>query len=641
MVRYIALSWDHRSEKQAQWVTDRTERLLSSSCRWKRVFNRNGLAVLCILGGHAYQTLRYLPDDAGVMLGNAFELDPTDSLEVRFRPAPDRISAGNMISQQGVRAVIARYWGRYVAFASLLPQNSRLIIRSPATGLPCYRTMTPDGIAIFFSDIEAYSALPDSKLAINWNYISRRAAFGPSKTTDTALTDVFEVQDGQCAEHSASGCSQAYLWNPFTVATSKPLEKPDRAASALEATAIACAQAWSSCHPAIIHRLSGGLDSSITLAAFAASRESPRITCLNYYIPNIGASDERRYARLVAEAAGCSLVERSRPVLELRLESLFTLPFCVNPHPYVGHFDNLGFERELSHSTGATALSSGDPGDVLFCRYRLDLALIDMIRHNGLSRDALRFAERIAQIEGVSIWKALRKALLYRPGQGGELLLGSTNNAPRPLINPELPRFLRNQTRYEQHPLWPPPPDIPPGKLLQIMALMSFVALYTPIGGQFDDPEEVFPLMSQPLLEVCLRIPSYTHCLDGVSRGLARTAFARRLPADILTRFWKGRPGRRSKDIILSQAPLLKELLLEGLLIKEGILDRARLEDALSGQPTQSKCHSLHIFEHLLTELWLRSCFQQPHYSPIRLRDPHPPAHLLTTSVFALQRNTG
>jgi asparagine synthase (glutamine-hydrolysing) len=614
MLRYIAFSWNPRCERQLLWVKDQANRLLARTPSWKRVFNRNGLTVFCAGHNDSQRSLHQLPGAKGILLGRVFERGTDDFDCAQHKEAPESLAELDLSSPQGRYALTARYWGRYVALVALEPQNSRLAIRGPATGLPCYWALTRDGIAMFFSDAESYSAVPDFHFTVNWDYIRRRAVFGPSKTAETALSGVFEVQEGQGVEHSETGCHPTYIWNPFAVSLSKPLEDSEIAATALENTAIACAQSWSSGHSTVIHRLSGGLDSSVTLACLAASPAASRVICLNYHIPGIDTSDERVYARLAARAARCQLIERSRP-REFRLESLMTIPFSVNPHPYVGNFETLSIERELALATGATAISSGDPGDILFCRFHLDLTLIDMVQRCGISRRAIRFAERIAQIEGISIWKGLRKALVYRPGRAGPLLLESTGAAIRPLVHPELRDQVPNLTRYEQHPLWPPPKEITPGKLLQIMTLMSFAAQYMPLGGRLDDPEELFPLFSQPLVEVCLRIPSYVHCLDGISRGLIRLAFAKRMPPQVLGRIWKGRPGRQAKDLILSHAPLLKELLLDGVLVKERILDRALLEDALAEHPTKNQCHSLHILEHLLTETWLMSCNNGSHSS--------------------------
>jgi asparagine synthase (glutamine-hydrolysing) len=46
--------------------------------------------------------------------------------------------------------------------------------------------------------------------------------------------------------------------------------------------------------------------------------------------------------------------------------------------------------------------------------------------------------------------------------------------------------------------------------------------------------------------------------------------------------------------------------LLEGALVKSGLLDRALLEEALSASPSKSQVYPGEIFRHLDTELWAR-----------------------------------
>jgi hypothetical protein len=50
----------------------------------------------------------------------------------------------------------------------------------------------------------------------------------------------------------------------------------------------------------------------------------------------------------------------------------------------------------------------------------------------------------------------------------------------------------------------------------------------------------------------------------------------------------------------------IREILLDGYLIKERILDRKRLTGALSLTPTRDASHVSEIFGYLCTETWLQ-----------------------------------
>ena len=61
-------------------------------------------------------------------------------------------------------------------------------------------------------------------------------------------------------------------------------------------------------HASLLHRLSGGLDSSIVAGCLGRASTQPRIACYTYFNPH-GRSDERPWARLAAEHAGFEHLE--------------------------------------------------------------------------------------------------------------------------------------------------------------------------------------------------------------------------------------------------------------------------------------------------------------------------------------------
>jgi asparagine synthase (glutamine-hydrolysing) len=120
-------------------------------------------------------------------------------------------------------------------------------------------------------------------------------------------------------------------------------------------------------------------------------------------------------------------------------------------------------------------------------------------------------------------------------------------------------------------------------------------------------PEYVSPLLSQPVVELCLRIPSYVLFENGNDRGLARRAFAAEIPPEILSRQWKDRVQGFTESILLHGRTFARELLLDGVLVKQGLLDARKIETALSGRDARSTVSVGEILDHLVVEAWLRS----------------------------------
>jgi asparagine synthase (glutamine-hydrolysing) len=129
---------------------------------------------------------------------------------------------------------------------------------------------------------------------------------------------------------------------------------------------------------------------------------------------------------------------------------------------------------------------------------------------------------------------------------------------------------------------------------------------YSPFAER-DDPEYVCPLLSQPLLELCLQIPVYIHTAAGWDRALERRAFMDVLPSKIVQRRRKGSIGVAMNALLQTNLSLVRELMLEGLLIENQLLDRRKVEAALTGSNvTLSPMAAEIIGEHLSTEVWLQ-----------------------------------
>jgi asparagine synthase (glutamine-hydrolysing) len=88
---------------------------------------------------------------------------------------------------------------------------------------------------------------------------------------------------------------------------------------------------------------------------------------------------------------------------------------------------------------------------------------------------------------------------------------------------------------------------------------------------------------------------------------LARRAFEGDVPRQITRRFAKGRIDQNMRNILDANLPFVRELLLDGQLVRRGLLDRASLELYLSREhsPADFQYNEI-LYEHVSTEAWLR-----------------------------------
>src|SRR5262249_17303481 len=155
--------------------------------------------------------------------------------------------------------------------------------------------------------------------------------------------------------------------------------------------------AWASCYPDIVHRLSGGLDSSIVLGCLREAPSRPRITSLNYFAKGADG-DERRFARAAAAAAHCRLIERER-YAQFRLEALWGIAKCPCPSMYLGHVELGAAEGQLAREVGAGAIFGGGGGDPLFFQCQHTLAAVDYAYRHGPRVALWRIAQSAAKLE--------------------------------------------------------------------------------------------------------------------------------------------------------------------------------------------------------------------------------------------------
>jgi len=172
------------------------------------------------------------------------------------------------------------------------------------------------------------------------------------------------------------------------------------------------------------------------------------------------------------------------------------------------------------------------------------------------------------------------------------------------LVNRDLLEPSRWTERFV-HPWLRATGRVPHGKLWQTFLLTVPQVFYDPFA-RADDPERVHPLMSQPLMELCLQIPTYTLIAGGWNRALARLAFAQDVPRPIICRRTKGQGADHSRMIIQANVRFLREFMLDGLLVRAGLLDRTALERVLSGSSPGSDPASGELEDHLGTEIWAR-----------------------------------
>ena len=595
MFRYVGFSWDPAVAAQAA-VATRLEEAVWSIPDWQQALGGPGIRVFIIGRRPGVNDVYPLPSARGVILGRLFRRPGRQDgvAEVRLTDCE-----GEQVLQTRGRALVDDYWGRYVAVLRPDP-GSTLLLRDPSGTLPCFRQEI-DGVTVFFSWLEDFIALAPAAAQprVNWNAIAARLVLRQLGGRETALDGVEQVLPGQLTALGDGAPPPEPLWSAHAFARRAVHQEPDAAERELRRLVVACARDWSSCYGSILLRLSGGVDSAVLLGGLVAKPLATKITCLNYHSAG-SDSDERSFARLAASKAGVKLVERERNSTFL-LDDLLTASRVPTPEIYLGRLGSGRIDAEVADTHGARAMFTGVGGDALFFQIPCTWPAADYLSVKGFDRGFLRACLAAARLGHVSLLESIKHALAdQRHGTGPLQGWGEYTK----LMRRDALDSVRHPERYV-HPELVDAADLPIGKYNQFRALIDACSYYDPYLREAA-PELVSPLLSQPVIEFCLATPTWLLTQGGRARGLVRRAFAGDIPREIAARQSKGGMEEHVAAILGRNLAFARSLLLDGQLVRRGLLDRDKVEAALAGRLSALGGYPAEIHECIAVEAWLQ-----------------------------------
>lgn len=518
---------------------------------------------------------------------------------------PECVVVGGMFGDTGaaMRAgvrpdeIIARCWGNYLAIGMNAGGKPDWILRAPLGHLPAYRMCASDCIAFASHPDLLLRALGQSP-EIDWDFAIEHLAFAHLVMARTGLRGIDELLPGEClSRQSDMSWRREAVWTPWAWTQSdRVIDDPAKAAEALR-TAVngAVANLLPAKEPCLLE-LSGGLDSSVLAAALAIGRIAAQAVTLR--TPGT-ESDEREYARATALATGLPLAEIEvssdvRPTTMERLRSARPgMPGLLSAADQV--------LAELGRERGVSAFVSGAGGDCVFCSPVSAAPAADVMIRLGL-RQSWQTIEELARIHYASFWEVARMA--WRQSR-------------RPPLHdrwPITPGFLVPDLvpcLVPDHPWFNPPNDILPGKRSHVRTILGALAHVADYRRHEIAPSR-FPLLSQPVVETALRIPSWLWTSGGQDRAIARNAYHGFLPQRVLDRRVKGGLDAYCIAIAEAQRGQLRPFLLEGHLAHRGIIDRTAVEACLSRSARRDDPAIYRLFPLVDLEGWVRAWLGGP-----------------------------
>ena len=518
------------------------------------------------------------------LIGHAFD---RENFTPRLSLDPDTIQ--QIIRSEGAWA-IRNLWGSFILVWSDA-EGRVFVLRSPLTGPALFQTRRESDagagqdVCCAFTDLALARALGFKLDRPDPGAIDAYLRYPLLRTSRATIAEAIEILPGEIAPLRRTERRHA-SWLPWDYATSPPRRAEPRELGDLVR---ACVEAWSGRFARVQLELSGGVDSSIVAACLAARTEPWRAITMVTAEPD---GDERVYARAVAERANVSLAELMLPTEPADPIAPATM-LRVRPGGFglIGPADAAFLASAQDY--GADAIFSGTAGDGAF-GYQTSIApALDALHYVGIG-EALRAAHDQARITDDNIWSALRHGVRgyfrgIRLWPVDDLLLSGHHGSERP-----------------SHPWMADADRVPPGQRRYGLGLLSIQPFLDGYDRSLALPK-IAPLLSQPLIEYGLGVPSWQWGEGGVNRALARQAFRSDLPDIVLTRRSKGRILSMFLPAFERNRQRLAAYLLDGWLAGAGLLDLDAIADILAGRKDADTLALLRILQFADIEGWARS----------------------------------
>jgi asparagine synthase (glutamine-hydrolysing) len=522
----------------------------------------------------------------GILIGHLFTRDGTS---VR-----DEIKAASAATDTQIRQqILTNFWGAYLLVQTDAQANGQVTItRDPSASgeVRCIYAIK-NGIGFVTSDISLATRLNLYRRSIDWDFIIHRLSYPGLKMQRTGLADVCELLPGCSLTLRGSSVSTGQEWSPWDFVTAEQRYDDLQQAAVAIRTAVTCVvRTWATTDKSILLELSGGLDSSVVAACLY---DSPaRVVCCNLVTPVPGA-DEREYAGLVAQALRVKLHTE-----ELTFERAC---FDVEP-PSDSVVPGMGPLQHAIDATmevaaqrhGTASYFSGGGGDTVFCYLRTTAPAVDAFRVNGIGAACAAIRD-LAALHQCTLWTA------------GRLALSKLLRAPKSPYDQEASFIAPSAIdgTPEAHPWLLFPAHALPGDRERIFDL-SGNQMFQDQLPRGTKRRMRLPLLSQPVMEACLRAPSWMWIAGGLNRAVARTAFQDRLPAAILRRQSKGTFMSYLGAVYEKNKSHLSDFLMAGHLASRGLLDTDALKRFFDARLPPRDRSFLRVIQLSTIENWIR-----------------------------------
>lgn len=523
----------------------------------------------------------------GLVIGPLFRrggTQPLDTLGDAFETDCSPITtAGRLVRE---------YWGGYFA-TGLDPDRGGIWALSEPSGLlPVYRATTRTHTLL----ATEVGLLVDAGLtwpAIAWAALADHLRYPELRQAQTCLTGVHQLAPGYLVRTARDAGSPLPIWRPDTFMPRSPLPDFAEGVAALRSCAVETIGAWAGLNGPVAVAASGGVDSSFICAALAHAKQPFGCVTLATADPS---GDESTFVTALGQHLGVEVVTAAYDagLVDITRPASSGLP-RPNRRTFLQALD-VALDQARSQ-LGATTVFDGNGGDNLFCYLHSAAPVVDCLSIRGpwpafstmLDMCAVTGCDLAAM--GRATWRRYKRGASRKPW-AADLRLLAADLQSAGTVEPLTPWLCAQVGAHR-------------GKIDHLALILQAQNHIHGLGGT--GTPRFSPLMSQPLLELCLTLPTWLWCQGGINRAIARAAFASDLPPSILRRTSKAGPDSMIRQIFARNRGEVRDLLLGGSLAAEGVLDRHAVAAAMATDTLSKDAIVYRLLDLVEAENWVRS----------------------------------
>jgi len=494
------------------------------------------------------------------------------------------------------------YWGSYILI--IISHEGIAFYKDPMGQTTLFYTQIEDGF-IFASNIAPLIDFLGNSAALNWAYLTSYIVGNDLITAETPFNGVYEMLPG--CETSISLRDKPKLtlfWDP-TVISSSFIEDEENYQNQLYDTARMALTSWISGSKKAHITLSGGLDSSSLLALLKISGYKEPIYAINYFDSSFRGGDERDFAQEVSEQYKVSLnfidFQDHLAFNETKSSKRFNRPtnILLATKFTAALASIMNVEKE-------DILISGEGGDHVFLASPPREAYIDYLLEKNFHGSA-NILKDVCGYYRMPYIKLLKETVsIYGHHKLGTLNYLDLVMKPQSWMTESFKNKI-NQDLFKPI-FWENLKNVSPGKARHIMAIFS-ASMRNSRGNEIPGKSFINPLLSQPLVEHALSMPTYQSFKNGHNRFQFRMAMARNVSGRYLWRTSKGETSGAMVSGIKKNFAHIQSLLLNGRLAEEGFIDTHILHQALREVRSGKVDNLWPINKLFIVESWLSSWY--------------------------------